>query len=494
VGRGTGAGDGVLKYLTGFLAALCASSASLPSALAQEWRRPPNVLFIISDDLTAGALSCYGNSQCRTPAIDALAARGTRFTRAYCQYPVCGPSRASMMSGLYPESLGIMSNGAATKIVKNLGQRPSLAQLFKQQGYISERVSKIYHMLIPGDITRGVHGADHPASWTWRSSFQAPEWSSVGVHEHLSNETLLTTGKNKHYSLGFGTAFYVVRAAGDGDDQVDVQAADRAIDILTREHLTPFFLALGFVRPHVPLVAPASYFEPYPEARMRLPVTREDDWEDIPPAGIPKTSKKFGLDSDEKKRKVLQAYYASVSFMDTQVGRVLAVLDGMGLRDNTIVVFTSDHGYHLGEHEFWQKSSLHEESARIPLIIAAPGKRPAVSSSLAQMIDLYPTLAEMCGLALPDHLQGRSLAPVLDDPETRIHDFVHCAYGSPPRASHLIRTERHAYMAWHDGTAELYDMHADPQQFTNLAGDEDSEQTLKTLKAHLKSHLEQVAR
>jgi iduronate 2-sulfatase len=226
---------------------------------------------------------------------------------------------------------------------------------------------------------------------------------------------------------------------------------------------------------------------------MRLPATPEDDWEDIPPAGIPKTSTKFGLDSDEKKRKVLQAYYASVSFMDAQVGRVLAALDYMGLRDNTIVVFTSDHGYHLGEHEFWQKSSLHEESARIPLIIAAPGKLPAVCSSLAQLMDLYPTLVEMCGLELPEHLQGRSLAPVLDDPQARIHEFVHCAFGSQPKVNHLIRTERHAYMAWHDGTAELYDMAGDPQQFTNLAEAEDSEEVLATLKGHLKSHLEQVA-
>ena len=482
-----------MKHLVFALAALCASAVTLSRAIAQGDGRPPNVLFIISDDLTASALSCYGNNQCKTPNIDALAERGTRFTQAYCQYPLCGPSRASMMSGLYPESIEILNNGSSAMITENLGQRPTLGQVFMRANYFSARVSKIYHMLIPGDITLGVHGPDHPDSWNERYCFQAPEWSSVGEHEHLSNEELITTGKNEHYSLGFGTAFYVVQAEGDGAEQIDVQATDKAIELLTREHAMPFFLALGLVRPHVPLVAPASYFKPYPEPRMRLPVTPEGDWHDIPPAGRPKTSEKFGLDSAEKKRKVLQAYYASVSFMDAQVGRILAVLDDMGLRDNTIVVFTSDHGYHLGEHEFWQKSSLHEESARIPLIIAAPGKRPAVCSSLAQLMDLYPTLVEMCGLELPEHLQGRSLAPVLDDPEARIHEFVHCAYGSQPKVNHLIRTERHAYMAWANGTAELYDMDTDPQQFTNLAEAEASEEVLATVQGHLKSHLEQVA-
>ncbi len=464
---------------------------ALPLAAAQVEDARPNVLFIISDDLTAGALSCYGNTQCKTPAIDALAARGTRFTRTYCQYPVCGPSRASMLSGLYANSLEIMNNATATRIGKNLGDRLSLPQLFKREGYFTARVSKVYHMLVPGDITRGVHGPDHPASWVERYSFEAPEWRSVGRHEHLSNETLRKP-KNKHYSLGFGTAFYVVQGEGEGSEQVDVQAANKAIEILTREHAQPFFLALGFVRPHVPLVAPARYFAPYPAEAMQLPRIPEDDWLDIPKAGIPKNSQTFGLDTELKKRKVLQAYYASVSFMDAQVGRVLETLASQGLERNTIVVFTSDHGYHMGEHEFWQKSSLHEESARTPLIIVAPGQQPAVCGSLAQLVDLYPTLAEMCGLQPPEHLQGKSLARLLEDPAQDVHEFVYCAFGSPPRVSHLLRTRRHAYMAWPDGTAELYDMQQDPLQFTNLAGREEVQQIQRRLEAQLKSHLEEI--
>ena len=172
------------------LATLCTCVATLSQAMARGEERPPNVLFIISDDLTASALSCYGNNQCKTPNIDALAERGTRFTQAYCQYPVCGPSRASMMSGLYPESLEILNNGSSSRITQNLDQRPTLGQVFKRANYFTARVSKIYHMLIPGDITRGVHGADHPDSWNERYCLQAPEWNSVGEHEHLSNEKL----------------------------------------------------------------------------------------------------------------------------------------------------------------------------------------------------------------------------------------------------------------------------------------------------------------
>ncbi len=449
---------------------------------------PPNVLFIISDDLSAGALSCYGNRQCTTPAIDALAARGTRYTRAYCQYPVCGPSRASMLAGLYPNTLGIMSNASAQRIAKAMDGHPTLPQYFKQQGYFTARSSKVYHMLIPGDITRGVHGPDHPASWTQRFSFAAPEWRSLGEHEHLSNEKL-KTGKDKHYSLGFGTAFYVVQAEGDGSEQIDVQATDKAIEILAREHASPFFLALGLVRPHVPLVAPQRFFDPYSQEDMRLPELMEGDWDDIPERGRPKTAARFGLDTLEKQRKVLSAYYASVAFMDAQVGRVMEALHRLELHKNTIVIFTSDHGYHLGEHEFWQKSSLHEESARVPLIISVPGQAPARCSSLAQLMDLYPTLCDLCGLARPEHLEGKSLSNTLSAPNHVVHEYVYSTFAKAPNTGHLIRTERFAYMRWPDDSEELYDMHADPLQFTNLSQSPAHQELKAGLRQTLKAHL-----
>lgn len=444
-----------------FAMLLLASLCAIQSVAATR----PNVLFVIADDLTAEALSVYGNVQVKSPHIDRLAGEGVRFTRAYCQYPVCGPSRASMMSGMYPSAIGVMGNGAADRFTANLGIRPTLAQHFQDSGYYTARVSKIYHMRIPGDITAGVDGPDHAASWTERFNIQAPEWRSSGAHAHLTNEKLNLDPAN-HYAGGFGGAFYVVKGDTDGAEQPDVRAADQAIRLMRAHRDGPFFLAVGLVRPHVPLVAPAAYFEAYPAEAMQLPPQVTGDWDDIPKAGITKNSAGSGLDSQEEKQQVLSAYYASVAFMDAQVGRMLAALEESGLRENTIVVFTSDHGYHLGEHEFWQKMSLHDESARIPLIIAAPGRAPAVTDSLAQLMDLYPTLAELAGLPAPPHLQGKSLASVLADPAVDVHDAVYTCM----RDDHLLTTARWSYILYGDGSEELYDLDRDPRQFFNLAG------------------------
>jgi len=456
----------------------------------------PNVVFIISDDLGAQSLGCYGNRQCRTPNIDALAERGVRFTRAYTQYPVCGPSRAALMSGMYAQVIGVTSNGASGRFTENLGTRPSMSQHFINHGYYAARVSKIYHMRVPGDITAGVDGPDHAASWTERFNCQAPEQWTKGEHEHLTNERLRPDPKRQiHYRLGYGGAFYVVRGEGDGAEQADHKAAAKAVEILEQraKDKKPFFLAVGLVRPHVPLVAPASYFDPYPAKKMALPPHQENDWSDIPKAGISKNSQRSGLTSKLKKQKVLEAYYASVTYMDAQVGKIVKALDQLGLRKNTIVVFTADHGYHLGEHEFWQKMSLHEESTRIPLIVHAPGKKAAESASLCQQIDIYPTLAELCGLPVPKHVQGKSLARGLDDPKHVVHESVYCLRG---RNDHLLRTERWALIRYGKGGVELYDMQADPQQFTNLAQDPEHKETLDRLQrqldkklAAMKSHL-----
>ena len=425
----------------------------------------PNILFIISDDLTASALSCYGNRQCQTPNIDRLAAEGTRFTRAYCQFPVCGPSRAAIMSGMYAQAIGVTSNGASSKFAANMGKRPSMSQHFIQNGYYAARVSKIYHMRVPGDITAGVDGPDHGASWTERFNCKAPEWMSKGEHQHLTNEKL-KRDPDKHYGLGFGGAFYVVKTSTDGSEQPDQMAADKAIEILSRKHDKPFFLAVGLVRPHVPLVAPQDFFAPYPSESMKLMPRIDNDWDDIPRPGISKNARSIGLAGQPaKQKKVLSAYYASVAYMDAQVGRILKALQEQGLRDKTIVVFCSDHGYHLGEHDFWQKMSTHEQSTRIPLIIAAPGGAPAVSDSLVEQIDIYPTLSQMAGLPIPPHCQGRSLVPILADPTHTVRQAAYTLRGR----DHVLRTDRWAFIKYRDGSEELYDMKRDPGQFTNLA-------------------------
>lgn len=448
----------------------------------------PNVLFIISDDLSAESLSCYGNKQCKTPHIDRLAKRGIQFNRAYCQYPVCGPSRASLMAGMYPQAIGVTGNGSSSKFTQNLGSRPSMSQHFKNNGYYTARVSKIYHMRVPGDITAGVDGPDHAASWTERFNCKAPEWMSKGEHEHLTKEKL-NKDPDKHYGLGFGTAFYVVKGSTNGAEQADVLAADKAVELLGKHKDKPFFLAVGLVRPHVPLVAPAGFYEPYPPKKMELPLKIKGDWDDIPKAGISKNSKSSGLDGQiDKQQRVLSAYYASVAFMDAQVGRILDALDKNGLAENTIVVFTADHGYHLGEHDFWQKLSLHEESTRIPMIFAGPGIKQAKTDSLAQQIDFYPTFAELAGLDVPKHIQGKSLTGVIKDPSHNVHDEVYCFKGN----GHLLRTDRWALLSYRDGSSELYDMQADPKQYSNLAEKPEHAETLQAMKSRLAKKLKEI--
>ena len=435
----------------------------LGACAAQE--RRPNVLLILADDLTASALGSYGNLQCRTPNLDRLAGRGVLFTRAYSQYPVCAPSRAAMMSGLYPAAIGVDGNGGASRFGENLGERPSLGECFRDAGYFTARVSKIFHMRVPGDITAGVDGPDHAASWSERYNCPGPEWKTAGEHAMLSNEEL-SPDPERHYGLGFGTAFYTVRAAPDAARQPDVQAADRAIELLRAHAGEPFFLALGFVRPHVPLVAPEAWFDAYPAHALTLAPRQANDWDDIPPPGISAyNAAARGLGDPARQREVLRAYYAAVSFMDAQVGRVLDELDALGLADDTLVVFASDHGFHLGEHDFWQKLSLHEESARIPLILAGPGIAPARSAALVEQVDLYPTLVGLAGLSVPPHCQGRNLAPLLDDPAGSVRDAAYCRNGN----AHLLRTQRYAYIEYPGGEVELYDMDADPRQFSNLA-------------------------
>jgi len=364
----------------------------------------PNVLFIMSDDLCT-ALSGYGHPQCKTPNLDRLAARGVRFERAYCNWPVCGPSRASLMTGLYPAALNLKGNNS--KFRKAHPDLITLPQLFKNNGYYSARVSKIYHMGIPGEIIAGTSYSDDPASWDYAVNVKAPEHHSKGKFEDLS------PGLNHQ-----GMDFKVVRILDDSN-QADKQTVDHALEILKRCKDKPFFLGVGFVRPHVPLVAPEDLFEKYPAEKMKLPYVPEGDLDDIPKAAQRNANKNKYKMSKEQQHKVLQAYYASVSYMDRQVGRLLEGLKKLGLEDNTVIVFTSDHGYNLGQHTFWQKQSLFEDTVRVPLIIVVPwldtaGQR---TKEIVELIDVYPTLAELAGLKRPGYLHGRSLKPLLENPK-----------------------------------------------------------------------------
>lgn len=452
-----------------------------------------NVLFIISDDLTANALSCYGNKVCHTPNIDALAARGTRFTRAFCQGTYCGPSRASFMSGYYPHATGVLG-------YKNprpqIGDRPMWSEHFKDHGYYTARVSKIFHMGVPGGVLAGGpgpsrdggNGADDARSWTERFNSLGPEWQAAG-----DGETLEGNPDGKKPVVG-GNTFVVVEA--DGDDLVhsDGMTAAKAVELLEEHRDEPFWLGVGFVRPHVPFVAPRKYYEPFlPYDKMVLPEKRPGDWDDIPKAGINyKTSRNMKMDI-RRQKKAVGGYYASVAFMDAQVGKVLAKLDELDLRDNTIVIFTSDHGYHLGEHDFWAKVSLRDESAAVPLIISVPGQKPAVSHSLVELLDLYPTISRLCGLDIPQGIQGQDISPILEDPKAQVRNAAFSV--APMRQGFLLREDRWAFIQYGEDAAggiELFDTVADPQQFKNLADAAEFQPVVDRFRKQLEQKLGEV--
>jgi iduronate 2-sulfatase len=465
-------------------AALLLSCVSCPCSVAEAANaKRLNVLFIISDDLTSTALSCYGNKVCSTPNIDRLAARGTRYTRAYCQGTYCGPSRASFMSGYYPHATGVLGYISPRKAI---GDRATWAQHFKNNGYYTARVSKIFHMGVPGGIEEGSDGADDPISWTERFNSQGPEWKAPG-----DGETLEGNPDGKKPVVG-GNTFVVVEA--DGDDMVhsDGKTAKKACELLDKHKGEPFWLGVGFVRPHVPFVSPRPYYEPFlPYSKMTLPPKVPGDWDDIPKAGINyKTSVNMKMD-ERRQRKAVGGYYASVAYMDAQVGKVLDALEAAGLDDSTIVIFTSDHGYHLGEHDFWAKVSLHDESAQVPLIISVPGKQPAVCDSFVELIDLYPTISGLCGLEVPARLQGLDIAPTLDNPDADIRDTAFSVNGK----GFLLRDNDFAFIQYGEdakGGIELFDMQKDPKQYTNLTSDERHSSVVERFKSKLTAKLATV--
>ena len=470
-------------------------AAVLLTSCFQVFADKPNVLFIVSDDLTA-CLGSYGNEVCQTPNLDRLASEGVQFNKAYCQYPVCGPSRASFMSGLYPKRTKMLGNNytlGSYKVVNPiLAEHPSIGELLRTNGYVSMRVSKIYHMGVPGGIESGERGGDEPDSWDRAYDIMAPETASPGKLELLSP-------KREHYGSNFARIIVP-------DDQIatqaDVIATDHAIAIMeTRagggehsrflRHEEPFFLAVGFVRPHVPLVAPKSWFDEYPEDESVLPYVPKGDLEDIPTLAATNANElKYGMNEQQQKQS-LAAYYASVSFMDEQVGRLLDTLDRLDLRKNTVVIFTSDHGYNLGHHTMWQKGSLFENSARVPLLISAPGFEKSAGQStdeLVELVDIYPTIAELTGVSdkVPSNLDGQSLTTLMKDPaNAKGLDEAYTVVGNKKKMGESIKTKHFRYNYWADGTEELYDQVNDPDEFINLVPFPNHAKVLEHMRARL---------
>ena len=469
-----------------FASFACLSAAPAPSR--------PNVLFIISDDLNAD-LGCYGHPLVQTPNIDRLAARGVRFDRAYCAYPLCGPSRNSFLTGLYPNTNGILTNSQIFR--QTIPAHVSLPQAFRQQGYFAVRIGKLYHYAVPTSI--GTNGHDDPGSWE-------VETNPAGV-DRLDDEPLIYSLTPGQFG---GTLSWLASEHPDAEHTDGLEAADAEwiLERCARQPERPFFLAVGFFRPHTPYVSPKKYFEKYPLARIPLVQGVADDQKDIPRAALMSYKKEQDKLTDDLRRQAIQAYFASISFMDAQAGRVLAALDRLGLRQNTIVVFTSDHGYHLGEHGLWQKQSLFEQSARVPLIIAGPGvaQPGTVARTPVGLIDLYPTLAELSGVKVPVAIQGQSLAPILRDPTATGRGWALTAVVRGPAAvrrgetgpkaggarrffGYSLRTARWRYSEWDEGKEgrELYDHETDPEEIHNLADAASQAAVIRELSAQLRT-------
>ncbi len=461
-----------------WLILLAPGLALADAAIAQE-SKPKNVLFIISDDLN-NSLGCYGDAQARTPNIDRLAARGVLFDRAYCTFPLCGPSRNSLLTGLYPNSTGILANSQIFR--QTIPNQMSLPQLFRRSGYFVARIGKLYHYNVPKSI--GTNGHDDPGSWEM-------EINPAGVDRLEEEDKILSLTPGQ---FG-GTLSWYASPKGD-EKHTDGMMANDAQWVLERcaqRKDRPFFLALGFFRPHTPYVAPKDpYFSWHPENEMPVVTGIQEDQADLPPAALGSYKKEQDKLTDDLRRKSRQAYCASISFMDAQVGKVIEKLDALGLSQNTIIVFTSDHGYHLGEHGLWQKQSLFEESARVPLLIVDPQavKRGSIVKSVVSHLDLFPTLTDLCNIKNPDNVQGQSLVPMLRDETVTGRNWALTQvvrgggirrFGASPAVGDngqrffgfSLRTPRWRYTEWAEGEAgrELYDHDKDPKELQNLASD-----------------------
>ena len=440
----------------------------------------PNVLFISIDDLRP-VLGAYGESQMHTPNIDALAAVGVTFDRAYCQFPACGPSRASMMSGVHPARSPRPSDWHVDRFAPDA---TTLPEHFRNQGYYTVGNGKIFHMF------------DQAAERSWSE----PPFSLVNGEDFNHMTTRDPVASRMIGGRRDRTPFFELPEVED-DAYIDGVTADKTIKDMERlsKMDQPFFLAVGLIRPHLPFYAPKKYWDLYDRDAIVLAPNRalplnaphqlrgNAEFQSYHP-GI------FEYNSDAFHRVARHGYFASVSYVDALVGNILQKLDELGLRDNTIVVIFGDHGFMLGEHNLWAKHNLLDPAIRSPLIISAPGlSQGKTSDALVELVDVYPTLLELTGLPAPeDQLTGTSLVPWLQNPE---------APGKPAVFSHhqasngwTIRTDRFQLIQYFNGkdvAAEiLFDMHTDPLQEVNVVGMEAYGPELEELRAMLKAHLQ----
>lgn len=436
-----------------------------------------NILFIAVDDMN-NDLGCYGHPIVRSPNIDRIATQGIAFANAYCQFPLSSPSRSSLLTGLRPDNTRVFD--LTYHFRQDMPDIQTLPQMFIKNGYYVSRVGKMYHYGNPGDI--GTNGLDDRVSWTERYNPAGRDKTSLELD--VINYT-------PERGLGSAMAYYSDKEGAD-NEHTDGKVATETIKLLSEHKDEPFFIAAGFYKPHCPWITPGKYFDLYRLEQMKLPDISDATQKYYPAPALASTNPwpYFGITAAQALKCKL-AYYAAISFVDAQIGRLLDALDSLGLADNTIVVFWSDHGYHLGEHGLWFKQSCFEESAKCPLIISVPGLKKAGQTCrrTVELVDIYPTLADLTGLIPAAGLEGHSLAPLLKNPAAK---WKHPAYTQVQRGQnpgHSVRTEKWRYTEWGFGKLgiELYNEINDPKELKNLADDPQYAGVVAEMKALLKT-------
>ncbi len=470
------------RFLQKAAGGLALSALPFDGTFAAQSDRKPNVLFIAVDDLRC-SLGCYGDKQAITPNIDRLADRGMLFERAYCQFPVCGPSRTSVMTGLRPDTSKVYwFENADSKVPHCL----VMSQHFKNNGYRTARFGKIFN-----------NPMDFPKSWDEKPLFPTPDgytWQS-NAYALKKNKDLKEASAKQNKGAATRASKFADLPAAPSVEMTDVPdnaypdgwIADRTIRFMKDNKDRPFFVGAGFIKPHLPLAAPKKYWDMYDPEKLKLPDNQylpknikpfmATDFFELRAFGdIPKE----GALSEEKKRRLTHGYYACVSYIDAQIGRLLETLDELGLADNTLICLWGDNGFHLGENGIWAKHVNWEFTNRLPLIFAGPGIKKRSCPAIVEFLDMYPTLADLAGLSVPEHCEGNSLKPLLKNPNLPWTAIALSQYKGGPQAarmSYSIRTDRYRYSEWHrikDGKVvgiELYDMQKDPQGNVNVADD-----------------------
>jgi arylsulfatase A-like enzyme len=438
-----------MRLLLLTLAVLTVPGAFARSAGGADSGGRPNVLFIAADDLNHWVHHLGRNPQAKTPHIDRLADRGVTFTNAYCAVPACNPSRAALMSGLRPWNTACYTNGDFW--TKHIPEGVGLSAQFLKAGYYVAGAGKIYH----------------------NDSYYESEWS-----EYMSKEGFSAHGAGVNKDEGFHEP---LRHDLQDEDLGDWQTVNWCIERLNRQQEKPFFLACGLHKPHLPFAVPRKYYDMFPLDQIELPPYREDDLDDIPPAGVrmarPEGDHARFLQSGRWKA-AIQSYLATVAYTDMNIGRLLDALDKSPCRDNTIIVLWGDHGWHFGEKHHWRKFALWEEATRAPLIWVAPGvtKAGGVCSRPVDFMTIYPTLCELAGLPVPKHVEGTSIESLLRDPQAAWSQPAITTHGYK---NHAVRTEKWRYIQYADGSEELYDHEHDPYEWTNLANDRQSADVIR---------------